>query len=460
VAHTLVHARQIKAIRKMARVKVPRKRRTRIPRQIYPRAIEREYAAAIAGLTSRAWRQALQQLTGELPAILEAARQSRADSGVKLRNFAGLTVVIENPKGSVRHWYDSHARREGQTEMLWDYGFLDGYDGADHDEVDVYLGPNQDAEHVYVVEQMKAPAFTEYDEDKVMLGFNSEREARVAYIAQYDNPRFLGSITEYTMPDFLAALKANPSRSLARKRMDSDEGKKAKRLLDKAKDQMKATVGADQVEAVGHKFAKLTSSHQRKMIGKQVRAALGVDVTLKDKGLTTKLQHFADENSALISSLQDKVHGEVSKIVMRAITEGQSNQDVAALIEKRFDVAESHARLIARDQIGKLYGQLNVARQKELGVKRFIWRSVGDERVRDEHEEREIASDPAEGGTPYYYDDPPDGELPGVPIQCRCTAEPVFDFDEEDDDDEPVSAPKRKIATQLASDDEEDDEQD
>jgi hypothetical protein len=72
-------------------------------------------------------------------------------------------------------------------------------------------------------------------------------------------------------------------------------------------------------------------------------------------------------------------------------------------------------------------------RQKQLGVTSFVWQTMGDERVRDEHAERD--------GQEYEYDDPPDGELPGEPIMCRCWAEPVLDDlddsdDEESDDDE------------------------
>jgi uncharacterized protein with gpF-like domain len=48
-----------------------------------------------------------------------------------------------------------------------------------------------------------------------------------------------------------------------------------------------------------------------------------------------------------------------------------------------------------------------------------VWRTVGDERVRPS---TRIAT-----AKRTRYDDPPDGELPGEPIQCRCSAEPVFD---------------------------------
>ena len=42
---------------------------------------------------------------------------------------------------------------------------------------------------------------------------------------------------------------------------------------------------------------------------------------------------------------------------------------------------------------------------------------------KDEHTEREKRSEK----TPFSFDDPPDGVLPGEDPNCRCYAEPVLD---------------------------------
>jgi SPP1 gp7 family putative phage head morphogenesis protein len=437
VSETLAHAQHIRTIRKMAGVKVPRKR-SKIPRQVYPKMIEKEYADSISEMTGRAAKRAMQPLLDALPGLLASASQTRSDAGM-LKNFAGFLVGIENPAGSIRFWRDGRGG-SGATYMNWDYGYIDGYVGADRDEVDVYLGPDQDAPDVFAVQQMKAPDFTEYDEDKIMLGFPSLESATAAYLSQYDDPRFLGTITAIPVGQFRDALEKCGGGSVV-ERIDADEGRKAKELLDKAKKKLGDEGDAKKVEALGRKFAGQTSDHQKGQIQKQTKAALGVNVVFRDKGLNDKIQNFAAENATLITSMQDDVHNSISKIVMRAITNGELHGDVAKKIQDRFDVSESHARLIARDQIGKLYGQINASRQKELGVTHFVWRTVGDERVRDEHDQREDDSDPDKGGEPFAFDDPPDGELPGVPIQCRCTAEPVFGYTpEEADDEEEIAA--------------------
>lgn len=117
--------------------------------------------------------------------------------------FQGLKISVESPKGSVRKWHDPHNNEDGETKMLFDYGYFQKTTSlGDDEEIDVYVGPDEDAEIVYVVNQMSAPEFTEFDEQKCFVGFNSEKEAKEAYLAHYNNPKFFGSIHEMTVEQF------------------------------------------------------------------------------------------------------------------------------------------------------------------------------------------------------------------------------------------------------------------
>ncbi len=125
--------------------------------------------------------------------------------------FQGLDISIENPKGSVRSGTD----RDGhpwRTEMRYDYGYIRGSKGVDGDHVDCYVGPNQEATHAYIVHQRKADNWQAFDEDKVMLGFDSEADAKQAYLLHYDDPRFLGPITAMPMEAFKAKVLATKDR--------------------------------------------------------------------------------------------------------------------------------------------------------------------------------------------------------------------------------------------------------
>lgn len=126
--------------------------------------------------------------------------------------FQGLPVSIENRKGSVRHWKDKDSKTEGKTKMHHAYGYVRGTKGVDGDEVDVYIGPHKEADKVFVVHQMKLPDFKEFDEDKCMLGFKTAKEAKAAYLKQYDNPKFFGSMTIMSMDEFKDKIKATKKR--------------------------------------------------------------------------------------------------------------------------------------------------------------------------------------------------------------------------------------------------------
>lgn len=201
-------------------------------------------------------------------------------------------------------------------------------------------------------------------------------------------------------------------------RYDAGEGKRVRELADRARASMREAVKPADAERLAEVYAKRTADFSKEQLSKQTRAALGVDLFARDQRLGTIMSSFVSENVGLITDIPAKMISDVENTIYRGITKGQLTGDLAKDIEKRFGVSESRAIGIARDQIGKFYGQLNATRQQELGIDKFIWRTMNDDRVREEHEERD--------GETYSYSDPPDGELPGEPINCRCYAEPVF----------------------------------
>lgn len=156
---------------------------------------------------------------------------------------------------------------------------------------------------------------------------------------------------------------------------------------------------------------------------RQVRSVVGIDILTPEPDLRLRMRTFAAENAALIRSLPERTLNEIESLVMRALQAGTRHEDIAQTIEERFDVAEERAALIARDQLQKLVAEVDRERQEAAGVSKFVWRAANDERVRDSHA--------AVDGQTFLWEDPPtiDGEvaIPGSPINCRCTAEPILD---------------------------------
>lgn len=195
-------------------------------------------------------------------------------------------------------------------------------------------------------------------------------------------------------------------------------------------------------ERVVRAAAKRVDDYAAAGLRRQVAAGTGVEPPrgMNVPGLNQIMDEFAARNVQLITNIDDRAMFDVSMIVQNGVGGAKRVEDIAGEIQKALGVSEQRARLIARDQVGKLYGQINAARQQALGIKKFTWRTVGDEAVRTEHDRL--------NGTVHRWDNPPDDGkfgpvLPGEAIQCRCSGEPVIDDDGDDDepdDDEDAAA--------------------
>jgi SPP1 gp7 family putative phage head morphogenesis protein len=225
----------------------------------------------------------------------------------------------------------------------------------------------------------------------------------------------------------LPALLASARRHLTSGRMDSGESRRVRQLSQAARSKIAKTIKPGQIEVISDRHSKTVSTYQKHQLDRVVRAAVGVDLFAKEPNVRPQLEVFVQANVQLIEGIAPKVAQDVEAAVLRAIQTGTLHKDLAIELEEDFGFSAKRARIIARDQVGKLYGNLQQVRQRSMGIKRYIWRTVNDERVRPEHEERE--------GKEFLWDDPPEDGHPGEAINCRCYPEPVVSFDDGDDED-------------------------
>ena len=107
----------------------------------------------------------------------------------------GYDISIENPKGSVRRGVDKDGKK-WSIRMNNDYGYFRSTLGYDGDAIDVFIGDDLKSDKIFVIDQILGGKF---DESKVMLGFNSEKEAMKAYLSNYEKGWSAGKhITEVT----------------------------------------------------------------------------------------------------------------------------------------------------------------------------------------------------------------------------------------------------------------------
>lgn len=138
------------------------------------------------------------------PTLVQAPRAERAGAPPYegFVDFQGLRIDVENRAGSTRSGFNQDGTPWTVT-MGHDYGEVRGTRGTDGDKLDVYVGPNHDSGLVVVVRQhvpLEDGSAGPYDEDKVMLGFDSAEEAVAAYQEQYDRPGFYKEGDYVTMP--------------------------------------------------------------------------------------------------------------------------------------------------------------------------------------------------------------------------------------------------------------------
>ena len=120
----------------------------------------------------------------------------------------GLDITIENPKGSIRRG-TSKTGKKWETEMANDYGYIKGSQSIDGDHIDIFLSDNPTEGNVYVIDQIN-PDTQQFDEHKVMYGFNSAEKAEAAYLANYEKGwKGLGTITEVSKDEFKKWLESS-----------------------------------------------------------------------------------------------------------------------------------------------------------------------------------------------------------------------------------------------------------
>lgn len=421
-------------------------RRRALPLEQPPIFIESEYAAALVRFV-REWRAELADLVRDLPHLLAAARRDSdlqpghgaqgdpatgeallvtssaathetARPEITFVRRLGLKIAIENPAGSVREWADSDGTK-GSTLMRWSYGYVVGAVGADGEDVDVYLGPIEAPEFVYVVHQRKkSSGFVDYDEDKCLVGFASADDAKAAYLAQYDEPRFFGGMTVLSAADFVEQLRKTSGGPIVFRADETTEGMRVRSAINRARTVANRTAG------VARRAGQQAADHQKRQFQRQMKAGLGVEVPTLDRDVPTMIERFVERNVSRVEALEAKTLGDIERLVLDALDGRITADELAAQIAERFDIAERAARNLAGNQLNRLSAQVRRVRHLEIGIRAFRWKNSPDHIrrgvVREAHKVKHDRIFPYEGSrAPSFF--------PGEEPHCGCTAVPLID---------------------------------
>jgi SPP1 gp7 family putative phage head morphogenesis protein len=148
----------------------------------------------------------------------------------------------------------------------------------------------------------------------------------------------------------------------------------------------------------------------------------GIDPTQQESWLESFMKTSIAENVSYISSFRDGYFPKIESIIYQGIKNGSSAKKIRDQLVERIGMSRKRAKFIAVDQTGSILGQMTAKRHQQMGVSKFRWSTVKDERVRKTHKEL--------NNKVFSYSDPPEVGLPGTDYRCRCVAIPVFDEEE------------------------------
>lgn len=172
---------------------------------------------------------------------------------------------------------------------------------------------------------------------------------------------------------------------------------------------------------VANSFAEDVNNVNKKRFYNAMENAVGIDLNnvLQSEGLEDIMFATTRENVALIKTIPQEYFKKIEGVVFRGTMQGRNASSMIDQIRHIGNVTENRARLIARDQTSKLNSALNQNRSQNLGVEEYVWRTAGDERVRDSHASK--------SGKVFRWDSPPkDTGHPGSDVQCRCVAQSII----------------------------------
>ena len=182
------------------------------------------------------------------------------------------------------------------------------------------------------------------------------------------------------------------------------------------------------LEAVAVAIGQRTADWQKNQLDAQVRAAMGVEYRETiEAPVRDKVAGWTRENVDLIKTVPERYFDRLTRDVDQAYEDGTHPDTLGKQMAEDYDISERDADRIARTEVAKLNAEVNQARQEALGATRYVWHTVSDNRVRDNHFDLD--------GQIFEWSDPPMGggtreDEPGHPgsgITCRCFAEALWD---------------------------------
>lgn len=175
------------------------------------------------------------------------------------------------------------------------------------------------------------------------------------------------------------------------------------------------------------------AKNNKKKFDRSVNKATGIDLgpIITTEGLEDFMSMNINKNVSLIKTLPTEYFKQIEVIVNNGIISGARYSTIAKEITSKIGSANSklanRIKTIARNEVQTINSQLTLRRSESLGIKKGIYRTSEDERVRKCHSElNNVEFDLKKGAWSKSC-----GKFiqPGITdINCRCSYSPVIEL--------------------------------
>jgi SPP1 gp7 family putative phage head morphogenesis protein len=177
-----------------------------------------------------------------------------------------------------------------------------------------------------------------------------------------------------------------------------------------------------------YEYAHQIRAYCERQWKKTIKSITGIDPLIKNARLYDIVTAHVKEQVSLIKTIPQTYFGDIERVVLNGMRSGSMLKDIKKAIQEVYPVTWKRAGIIARDQCGSFTAAVSDEHWHQAGLTTYIWRNMGDERVRGNPNGRYPRARPSHWdreGQIYSIDEPPEDGHPGEAILCRCFREVV-----------------------------------
>ena len=202
------------------------------------------------------------------------------------------------------------------------------------------------------------------------------------------------------------------------------------KLANRVKRKLVKRFSDDRLDRMSDKIINAVDDRSKKQFYAQLEKAVGISSVqlMRKEGLTPEMNALKLETLQWVKKLRDETLEEFTNNTLHAMTQGKTIEEILQDYDQLAEKRKNHAEFLARNQIQNYNATATKLRAQKAGVKRAVWSTSNDERVRPAHEARDGKEfDLSEG---LYSSVDGKSLIPGVDYNCRCTS--VLVLDDED----------------------------